>query len=81
MNDIEKRQSEDGSILPPLPGRLIGNVGEPILLTNVELDGVAAENARGGEMLKVWTRLAATSDDPDFDRMSVLGHSRLIQPV
>ncbi len=70
MNDSESSRSEDSSTLPPLPGSLAGNIGDPILLTNVELDGVAAGNARGGEMLKVWTRLAITSDDPAFHRIA-----------
>ncbi len=70
MNDSENSRSEDTSTLSPLPGKFAGNIGDPILLTNVGLDGVAAGNARGGEMLQVWTRLAITSDDPAFHRIA-----------
>lgn len=48
------------------PCVLPGNLGDPIRLVNVTMDGVSAEAARPGEMLKVWTRLALTSEDPDF---------------
>jgi len=54
----------------PIPGPLAGNVGDPIALTGVQLDGVAAEAARGGQVIKVWTRLAITSDDPIFHRLA-----------
>lgn len=52
-----------------LPGTLAGNLGEPIKLTGVKLAGVAAESARSGTQLKVWTRLSLTSDEPFFHRV------------
>jgi hypothetical protein len=71
MIDSDDSSGEGGaSSLPPVPGTLAGNTGDPIMLTDVQVDGVAASNARGGEMLKVWTRLAITSDDPAFHRVA-----------
>jgi hypothetical protein len=48
---------------------LVGNLREPIRLTGVNLCGVAAQSARARDNVKVWTRLALTSDDPMFHRM------------
>lgn len=71
--------SKDSTSAPPndkpdamtqAPGVLAGNLGDPIRLANVTIDGVSAGAARGGEMLKVWTRLALTSDDPVFHRIA-----------
>lgn len=56
--------------LPPIPPVLVGNQGQPILLSEVNIDGVAAEPARSGETCKVWTRLALTSDDPMFHKIA-----------
>jgi hypothetical protein len=42
------------------------NSGKPIKLAKLEISGVTAEAARGGEQVKVWTRLSITSDDPKF---------------
>jgi len=44
-------------------------VGEPIRLANLSLSGVSAEAAKAGAHLKVWTRLALTSDDLTFHRI------------
>lgn len=56
------------------PARIVGNVrniGSPILFMNVEpLCGFAAEPGRGGQAVKIWTRLALTSDDPLFHRLT-----------
>lgn len=60
----------DTASLLAVPGMVVGNPGQPILLTGVQVDGVAAGNARAGEMLQVWTRLAVTSDDPAFHRIA-----------
>lgn len=45
------------------PGILVGNLGEPLKLADVKLDGVAVESARPGEKLKVCVRASMTSDD------------------
>jgi len=41
-------------------------MGEPILVRDVQLSGVAAEAAQAGEAVKLWVRLGLTSDDPGF---------------
>lgn len=55
------------------PSRIVGgvrNIGEPLRFSNVEpLAGFAAEAAKGGQQVKVWTKLALTSDDPLFHRL------------
>lgn len=53
----------------PTTGMLVRNQGEPIKLTELQLDGVSAEAGRGGETIKVWTRLHLTSDDRLFHRI------------
>jgi hypothetical protein len=50
------------------PGTLAGNLGEPVKLAGLQLNGITAEAARRGETLKVWTRLSLTSDDHLFHR-------------
>ncbi len=56
------------------PARIVGrirNLGDPIRFANVEnLCGFAAEAARGGETVKLWTRLALTSEEPMFHRLA-----------
>lgn len=59
----------DDDAITPVPGT-IHNHGKPILLTEVELIGVAAESAQGGGEAKIWTRLALTSDDPGFQMIA-----------
>ncbi|MGE3778986.1 MAG: hypothetical protein AB7F89_17505 [Pirellulaceae bacterium] len=76
MNDTPNHSSL-GASNAPQPTLVVGNLADPIRLKQVELNGVAAEAARGGEMVKVWTRLALTSDDPLFHRI-VEGLSRVI---
>ncbi len=51
------------------PGIVAGNLGEPIKLSGLQLHGVSAETARGGDTVKVWTRLSLTSDDRFFHRV------------
>ncbi|MER9371828.1 hypothetical protein [Mesorhizobium sp. M0491] len=53
----------------PAPGVLAGNLGTPIKLTELMLNGVTAEAGRGGATIKVWTRLYLTSDDRFFHRI------------
>lgn len=55
------------------PQSVIGrvrNIGEPLRFTDVEpLAGFSAEYAKGGDAVKVWTRLALTSEQPLFHRL------------
>ncbi|MBS3651947.1 hypothetical protein KEU06_25405 [Pseudaminobacter sp. 19-2017] len=62
-------ESSDADDNKPAPGVLAGNVGEPIKLTDLTLAGVSAEAARGGDTIKIWTRLSLTSDDRHFYRI------------
>lgn len=49
----------------------IRNIGEPLRFTKVEpLAGFAAEAAKDGQQIKVWTKLALSSDDPLFHRLA-----------
>ena len=49
----------------------VRNIGEPIRVTGVKpLAGMSAEAAKGGQRIKLWTRLALTSDDPLFHRLA-----------
>lgn len=54
----------------PGPGIVAGNLGKPIELTGIQLDGVSAESAQGGEVIKIYTRLSLTSDDRFFHRVA-----------
>ena len=48
----------------------VRNIGEPFRFANVEdLAGFTAEAGKGGQMIKVWTRMALTSDEPLFHRI------------
>ncbi|MEX0853612.1 MAG: hypothetical protein WD036_10090 [Bauldia sp.] len=64
-----KTEPKAASAGEPRPILLVGNAGEPIELTGVKLAGFSAENARAGEVVRVWTKLALTSDEPIFHRM------------
>ncbi len=71
--------SEEPASLPPTPiaGTLVGNLSEPILLSGLQLDGVAAEGAKkGSTTARIWTRLSLTSDEAIFHRIakSLAGH-------
>lgn len=65
------RQEEAPASAEPTP--ILGsvrNIGEPFRFTNVEpLAGFAAEAAKGGQKIKVWTKLALSSDEPLFHRL------------
>lgn len=54
----------------PLAGVLAGNLGKPISLTDLQINGVSAEAARDGQTVKIWTRLCLTSDDKFFHRIA-----------
>jgi hypothetical protein len=71
-NNIWELESDvpQATVSPSLPGVVVGNIGEPIRLTGVELCGVSAEHARANEQVKIWTRLALTSDDPVFHKIA-----------
>lgn len=62
-------ESSDATNKKLARGGLAGNVGEPIKLTGLTLAGVSAEAARGGQTIKLWTRLSLTSDDRHFYRI------------
>ena len=56
----------------PVPVAALGvrNLGEPLRFKDVEpLCGFSAEAAKPGQAVKVWTRLALTSDEPLFHRL------------
>lgn len=58
----------------------IGNLGEPILLHDVNMAGISAEAAQGGQKVQVWTRMALTSDQSLFQKIigniaSVIEHA------
>lgn len=45
------------------------NLGEPILLKDMNLAGVSAEAAQGGEKVQIWTRMGLTSDQELFQKI------------
>ena len=52
-----------------IPGS-VRNMGKPLRFANVEpLAGFSAEAAKGGQQIKIWIRLALTSDEPLFHRL------------
>ncbi|WP_210243287.1 hypothetical protein [Mesorhizobium sp. B2-3-11] len=63
--------TESSEPKPDLPaaGDFASNLGKPIKLADLQLNGVSAEAARGGETIKVWTRLCLTTDDRLFHRI------------
>nr|WP_210246984.1 hypothetical protein [Agrobacterium tumefaciens] len=50
----------------PYAGMLVGNVGEPIRLKELNLAGVSAAPAKEGDTAKIWTRMSLTSDELMF---------------
>lgn len=48
----------------------VGNLAEPIRLKDVQLSGVSAESALANTTVKIYTRLALTSDEPFFHRVA-----------
>lgn len=78
MGKSESKQQDES-----LPGFLIDNRGQAIKLSGLQLNGVSAEAARGGDTVKVWTRLWLTSDDRLFHRiraLSEVAHLREFRP-
>ena len=56
----------------PSPGMALDvrNIGEPLRLANIQpLGGFATESVKQGQLAKVLTRSAMTSDDPTFHRL------------
>ncbi|WP_199203023.1 hypothetical protein [Paraburkholderia madseniana] len=48
----------------------VRNLGDPLRFEDVEpITGFVAEPAKGGQHVKVWTRLALSSDEPFFHRL------------
>ena len=68
MTDSSQRASPSNTA--PRVGS-VSNIGEPLRLKNVEpLAGFSAQAGKPGQQMKVWTRLALTSDDPLFHRLA-----------
>lgn len=67
-------EAKDADSAAREPARIVGsvrNIGDPIRFANVEpLCGFSAESGRSGQTVKVWTRLALTSEDPLFHRLT-----------
>jgi hypothetical protein len=61
----------------PVPGMIAGNSGEPILLPEVHIDGVAAESVAAGASGKIFTRLAISSGEAGFHTIAE-GLGRLV---
>ena len=67
---VDGQEEARVSAEPPRIADGVRNIGGPLRFTNVEpLAGFAAEAARGGQQIKVWTKLALTSDEPLFHRL------------
>ena len=65
----EQEQAPASAEAPQIAGT-VRNIGKPLRFTNVEpLAGFAAEAAKGGQRIKVLTKLALTSDEPLFHRL------------
>jgi hypothetical protein len=71
---IADGEQEASTSADPVP--VVGsfrNSGEPLHFTNVQpLAGFAAEAAKDGQQVKIWTKLAITSDEALFHRL--VGH-------
>ena len=66
---IKPSKGETAEAMTPTAGS-IGNSGEPLRFANVEnLAGFALESAQKGQIVKIRTRLAVTSDHPLFHRL------------
>jgi hypothetical protein len=52
-----------------LPGTIVGNQGQVIQLSGVDLHGISAESAKKAQMVKIWTRLALVSDESLFHKI------------
>ncbi|WP_207267944.1 MULTISPECIES: hypothetical protein [unclassified Pseudomonas] len=64
-------QDDGTECLPPIPGTITGNGGDPIRFELVEpIIGFSGSSGREGQEIKVITRLAITSDEPGFHRLA-----------
>jgi len=54
---------------PGLKAGDIGNLGKPIYLKEMNMAGVSAEAAQGGQTIQIWTRMALTSDQDLFQKI------------
>ena len=71
MAESEEKASTTADPMPVVGS--IRNSGEPLHFTNVQpLVGFASEAAIDGQQVKIWTKLAITSDEPLFHRL--VGH-------
>ena len=65
----KKEETAEQTEMPRLVGN-VRNLGAPLRFTNVvPLAGFSAEAAKGGQQVKIWTKLALTSDEPLFHRL------------
>ncbi len=63
MDDVDKDNNEK-----TYPGK-VGNLGKPILLNGLAIDGVAANSARASERVQIMTRLTLSSDSLGFHKI------------
>ena len=63
MDDVDKDNNEK-----TYPGK-VGNLGKPILLNGLAIDGVAANTARASERVQIMTRLTLSSDSLGFHKI------------
>ncbi len=64
------RQQDERAVETARPVGTVLNLGEPLRFVNVEpLAGFSAGPAQTGEVVKIWTRLALTSDHSLFHRV------------
>ena len=67
---MTQKQDMPAAAEQPLVIGSVRNIGEPLRFTDIEpLVGFSAEAVKGGGMVKVWTKLALTSDRPLFHRL------------
>jgi len=63
------RDSPEGNGASKRNSILVGNLGEPIAIADLNMAGVSAQAAQGGETIEIWTQLALTSDEALFQKI------------
>jgi hypothetical protein len=66
---VDEPGKDGGELKEPIRGLRIGNLGEPIRLTDVKIDGVSGSAAKEGENVHLITEMSVNSDDPFFHRI------------
>ena len=61
-----KPESDEPAERPEL---IVSNLGDPIRLSDMNMAGISAEAARGGETVEIWTRMSLTSDQELFQKI------------